>query len=85
MGSPIGLLKQRMTHREFAEWCWVFDRQPFDDQRCFDLPAALQISHLLNLHLREGMQPFTHHDFMPFTPRPPPADEDIDQLVIGKL
>lgn len=85
MGMPIAALKRCMTHREFAEWCWAFDREPFDDQRRHDLPAALVTAHLLNLHLKVGATPFTHLDFMPFRQRPEPPEEDIDALIIGKL
>lgn len=86
MGYPIAVLKRWMTHREFAEWCWAFDAEPFDDQRCHDLPAALQISHLLNLHLKDGADPFTPLEFMPFMKTSPPAnDDDIDRAVIGTL
>lgn len=85
MGWPIGLLKRAMSHREFVEWCWAWNAEPFDDERCHDLPAALQIAHLVNMHLKQGAQPFTHLDFMPYRRTPEPPEEDIDNAVIGRL
>lgn len=82
---PIAALQRVMSHREFAEWCWVWDREPFDDQRRHDLPAALQTAALLNLHIKADAAPLTHLDFMPFRRKPEPPAEDIDAAVIGRL
>lgn len=81
----MGILRRFMSHREFEEWCWVWDREPFDDQRRHDLPAAMQIAHTLNLNLKEDAEPFQPADFMPFRKRPEPPDEDIDAAIIGRL
>ena len=78
MGYPVAVLKRLMPHGEFAEWCWVFDREPFDDARCHDLPAAMQITARLNTRLKEGAEPFQPAQFMPFHKHEEPEKEDVD-------
>lgn len=41
MGWPIEQLKQQMSAREFAYWCAVYKRRPFDDEHTNHMDAAL--------------------------------------------
>lgn len=51
-----------MTHREFVSWRAMFRVSPFDDERCFDVPAA-QVAFEVN-RMRGGSTPFP--DFLPY-------------------
>ena len=89
MGYPLRLLARLMTHAEFLGWVDEFLREPFDDRRCFDLPAALIQSLLANIHRGEGQKAHRFDLFMPFAEAwrqpAPESEEDIDALVMSKL
>jgi hypothetical protein len=75
MGLPLAVLQRVMTHREFVGWRAFFRREPFDDARCFDLPAAMLRQLYVNSHRKPGSRPHPLQDFLPSptampTPRP---------------
>jgi hypothetical protein len=51
-----------MTHREFVSWKAFFKLSPFDDQRCFDAPAARVAT--ATIRSQGGKAKF--EDFMPY-------------------
>lgn len=50
-----------MTHREFLSWCVFYQLSPFDDERCFDAPAA-RVAEQVSIS-RKGKARFK--DFLP--------------------
>jgi hypothetical protein len=84
MGYPMRLLSRLMLYAEFLEWARTFAAEPFDDRRCFDLPAAaIQANALLIANPKSELRAA---DFMPYTDKPAEeAAEDIDAQIIARL
>lgn len=61
IGATVRELKRRMTHREFIAWTLFYRLSPFDDERCFDAPAA-RVAEQLSIS-RKGKARFK--DFLP--------------------
>jgi hypothetical protein len=70
-----------MTHREFVWWRALFEISPFDDERCFDLPAA-HIATQVNL-LRGGEAELK--DFIPYRRKEPAPPDDPSGGLMGYL
>lgn len=78
LGGTVRELKSRMTHREFVWWRALFALSPFDDERCFDLPAA----HVAReLRVTRGKSA-SINDFMFYSRKPAePLDEQSGGLM----
>lgn len=86
MGYPLSILKRLMTHREFLGWCRFYSVEPFDDQRCFDRPAAAVQATMANIKRGPDTAAFQVADFLPYPhDRSDDVEQDIDALVMSKL
>lgn len=81
LGATVRELKSRMTHREFVWWRALFRFSPFDDERCFDLPAA-HVAVQMN-RFRGGEAEL--HDFMPYRYRRKPSASDLPENEMGLM
>ena len=86
MGHILRVLRRLMSYAEFLEWAEVFRREPFDDRRCFDEPAARQLAQIANVYRDEKKraEPFTWLDFAPYHERPS-EDEQLDEKLLKFL
>lgn len=84
MGYPMRLLQRLMTHAEFLDWAREFAREPFDDRRCFDQPAAEIRQLYANAHRPKERAPYTLAELMPYRDRTD-AEPDIDAQILSKL
>lgn len=64
-----------MTHREFVRWGIFFRLFPFDDERCFDAPAA-RVAAQVNRSAggRAQIEDFLPHRVIPPAIAPTPDD-----------
>lgn len=87
IGATVRELKRRMTHREFMSWCVFYQLSPFDDERCFDAPAA-RVAEQVSIS-RKGKARFK--DFLPHRETkvgkkaPVPAKKGKGQLSANEL
>ncbi|WP_421793863.1 phage tail assembly protein T [Hydrocarboniphaga effusa] len=86
MGYPMRVLSRLMTYAEFLDWAREFAREPFDDRRCFDRPAA-EIRHLyVNSHRKQGAPVIPLERFMPYRDvESIPEPVNIDAQILAKL
>lgn len=59
-----------MGQREFTQWLAFHILSPIDDERCFDLPAALQRHTLISLHTPRGKSTPPIQELLPYALRP---------------
>ncbi len=83
MGKTLRQLKREMTWAEFEGWKAFFIREPFDDRRCFDLPAARITQALANAWRASNTDPFPIEAFLPF--REEPSVEDLEARILRDL
>lgn len=73
-GLPPRVAKRMLTAREAQELRAYYQRFPFDDES-LQVVHAQQSALYVNAHLKDGADPVTADDFLPFRPR---ADADPD-------
>ena len=88
LGKTLAELRACLSYREFREWCWFYEIEPFGDQRA-DLRTGIVAATMKNSYAH-GVPPeqlAKPADFMPFIERPdaplldaPPAQVDERQL-----
>lgn len=74
-----GLL-DRMSARQFAEWAAFYVQDPWGERRA-DLRSALSASALANLWRSAKSRPVVPLDFMPYEPKPPIAEDEIERKI----
>ncbi len=83
MGKTLREIKREMSWGEFEGWKAFYLREPFDDARCYDLPAARVTQAMVNAWRASGSSPEPIQSFMPF--RPPPSDADLEAQILRDL
>lgn len=73
-GLPPRLAKRMLTAREAQELRAYYARFPFDDESR-QVPLAQLAAMYANTHMRDGAEPASIADFLPFRPR---AETDPD-------
>jgi hypothetical protein len=66
-----------MSARQFSEWATFYAQDPWGDFRA-DLRNGIMVSTLANINRKKDAPAFTPQDFMPFSPKPPISDSDIE-------
>lgn len=87
MGYPRRVLERLMTYAELRQWVRDYSDEPFDDRRCFDMPAA-RVENLLsniNRDTKRHPQPLPLADFVPYPRRRAPEDLDLDREILKNL
>lgn len=59
-----------MANREFTQWLAFHQLSPIDDERCYDLPAALARHTLISMHTPKGKRPPDLEELMPYALQP---------------
>jgi hypothetical protein len=71
-----------MSNREFMQWACFHSISPIDDERCFDLPAAMIRQTIFGAHAGKDQSVPPLSDFLPFAQKPT-AQTDVDAALIA--
>ncbi|MGH8430734.1 MAG: phage tail assembly protein T [Solimonas sp.] len=85
MGYPLRILKRVMPHAEFLGWCRFYAAEPFDDERCYDLPAASMQATVANIWRAKDTPPIPPANFLPYRRAEAGPEADIDAQVLRNL
>lgn len=81
LGIPdVDGMLARMSARQFAEWEAYYAQEPWGELRA-DLRAGIVASTLANVHRRARTPAFSPQDFMPYAPRAPIAEDEIERRI----
>lgn len=79
LGRTVEELRATLSYREFQDWCLFYRIEPWGESRA-DLRSGQLCATFANVHRREGSDPFTPADFMPYLEKPEviqPVDERL--------
>ena len=69
-----------MSALQFEEWADFYSQEPWGEWRS-DLRAGIVASTIANVHLKQGADPLTPQDFMPFMEKPPISEQEIERKI----
>ena len=83
LGRTRAELRNTMSYREFIQWQAFNSISPIGDERNADIGPALTRQLMVQLQSTKSAPRHPLEDFMPFRPRTPPPETDLDAALIA--